>query len=156
MKLYIHYGNNTFNTNIFSPISNSSFTWNKPYPYTGFWASPLFSKASLFTFCGENGMKDKLDGSFIFTITEKSNILKIKNSVDLDEFKKSNYIIPLSESSSILYPNVIGIDFEKMICDGYDGIEVFWRKHAIKSAFWGWDCDTLLIFNPEIIVELEK
>ena len=44
------------------------------------------------------------------------------------------------------------LNFERMVHDGYDGMEVIISTNDIYYALYGWDCDSLLVFNPDIMI----
>ena len=49
-------------------------------------------------------------------------------------------------------------DFEKMVEDGVDAIKLNLSKgdYELYYEFYGWDCDSILIMNPDIIRPLQK
>ena len=49
-------------------------------------------------------------------------------------------------------------DFEQMVTDGWDAIElhlsdtdISWGNDSLHFRLYGWDCDSILIMNPKII-----
>ena len=47
-------------------------------------------------------------------------------------------------------------DFEKMLADGWDAIELHLSECGeLYWALYGWDCDCILVLNPDI-VEVEE
>lgn len=134
-KRYIHYGCSEFDLKKFIPIKNREF-FSKPYG--GFWASPVdaafgwkdWNEANDFAECDSKN-------AFIFTLTPEARILHLENREDFDG---------LPEIESIVY----GLDFEKLMEMGYDGVEMKsnWTTHDL---LYGWDCDSILIMNPNVI-----
>ena len=43
-------------------------------------------------------------------------------------------------------------DFEKMLVNGWDAIELHLSEcGALYWALYGWDCDCILVMNPDIV-----
>lgn len=153
-KEYIHYGHNEFNQDLFIPISNER-TWTKPNG--GFWASPIDSKLPWKKFLIDNEIDifyDKyLLKNFTFTLSDDANVIHIYSVEDLVNMPKIIY--ENSRSKRIF------IDFEKLCNQGYDAIELHLSEERTKSTLFferlhwilsAWDCDSILIMNPSIIV----
>ena len=52
------------------------------------------------------------------------------------------------------FPRMIFPDFEKMKENGIDAIFVeISNDHRLYWALYGWDCDSIVVMNPDIIVE---
>ena len=138
---YIHYGSPSFNISTFEPIINLP-RWNKPDG--GLWASPKDSDNDWYNWCICNNFKlNKLEKSFEFDISQNAKILKIHAGSDLRKLEPYDY----SFHKWNLYP-----DFEAITQDGYDAMEVFINDDDIYFKLYGWDCDTLLVFNPEVMI----
>ena len=63
--------------------------------------------------------------------------------------------MPVVEKS--LINGVVCIDFEKMLNDGVDAVELHLMdkgnlNHGLFFALYGWLCDSILIMNPKIIL----
>ena len=138
---YIHYGHKHFEVNEFEPISNRELF---PKPFGGFWASPVNA---------EYGWKDwnesehfrecKLENSFKFRLNEKAKVLRIKSVNDLEE-------LPKAQDG---FGYMVILDFEKL-AEQYDAIEVtIGYDRYLYYALYGWDCDSILIMNPDVVVE---
>lgn len=138
---YIHYGHKHFEVNEFEPISNRELF---PKPFGGFWASPVNA---------EYGWKDwnesehfrecKLENSFKFRLNEKAKVLRIKSVNDLEE-------LPKAQDG---FGYMVILDFEKLT-EQYDAIEVtIGYDRDLYYALYGWDCDSILIMNPDVVVE---
>lgn len=94
-----------------------------------------------------------LKKSFRFILSENANVFHIYSKTDLEN-------VPMQINSSKL---MILPDFEEMIKQGYDAMELHLSEaRAVNeddSLYWllyGWDCDSILIFNPDIIIEKEN
>lgn len=152
-KQYIHYGSSCFDINIFkekaaNPGDNGFL--NKP-PY-GFWASPVGSDYWTWReWCeNEDYHTDRLDKSFKFTLTKKARILTVRKREDI-----LRYLI----ESVTLYKPVL--DFNRIMAE-YDGMELI-HGHDGKNfmdlhynEFYSWDVDSIVIWNPYIIVPNKK
>ena len=158
-EVYRHYGHNHFDQNLFIPIHNREFS-NKPIG--GLWSCPTVDvDRSWYDWSiGEEFHLENLKEHFDFTIKDSARILEIKNMKDLDKLPR------VSHNSSIYEYDTMNsdIDFEELTKD-YDGIKV-WMYRAedldrskrlfdgIYYRLYGWDVDTLLVFNPNIIEEI--
>lgn len=146
MKRYIHYGSDNFDKTRVHPIENQS-RFSKPYG--GFWASPVNSNAGWKNFCEcENFRTDQLYTSFKFVVSDSAKVLHLKHPKDLESLP-----IILNDEKVSLFDNCY-IDFEYLIKMGYDAVEV-----EIQHLYWplyGWDCDSILIMNPDIVEVIEN
>lgn len=151
-KTYIHYGNDHFDMGIFrekARLQRDNSFLNKP-PF-GFWASPIGSH--YFTWkdwceC-ENYRTDTFDKSFIFTLKEDARILTVRRNAD---------IIPYLKDSGWLGTKVL--DFNILMTE-FDGIELihgtnYEQLHLLPGYFNSWDVDSIVVWNPYIIVPVNK
>lgn len=148
MKKYIHYGANSFDLNEFNPIQNRH-SFNKPLG--GLWASPTDAADNWFDWCCENDFRmDTLGESFQFDISPTSNIISIAS---VDDGRKLVSDLPEIFSFDRTFFDIpeLCIDFEKLLDRGIDAIsfkltpETYW-------LLYGWDVDSLLVFNPDCII----
>ena len=141
--IYIHYGDDKFIPEKFSEIKNEP-GWSKPIG--GLWASRIDADFGWKDLCSsEDFHLDSFSKSFMFTLKERSKVLEIHNKHDIDK-----YIINTNKLSK-------GIDFEKILKDGYDGVELFYGNNCNElhfSIFNSWYCDSIVILNKECIVPL--
>jgi hypothetical protein len=149
-KQYIHYGSSCFDINIFKEKATNprdkSFM-NKP-PY-GFWASPVGSDYWTWReWCeSEDYCTDRLDASFKFTLTKKARILTVRKREDIFP-----YLIPIAHFGGYK------LDFNKIMKD-YDGMELIHGNRYLElhdNEFYAWDVDSIVIWNPYIIVPMNK
>jgi len=151
-KKYIHYGDTEFKPDHFNPIINR-VCFNKPIG--GFWASPYDSNRNWYEWCMDNDFRtDRLEKYFTFTVKDDTQILTIKNHNDLVRLK--NYGLCLDYSSR--YPftkNEFYPDFKKLLDLGYDAMEVY-MTDTIYMDLYGWDCDSLLVLNPNCVIVAKK
>ena len=145
---YIHYGHDSFDKELFNPIKNSSWQ-NKPRG--GLWSSPIDSERGWRNWCeGEGFRLDKLNDHFTFTIKDTARVLRIDNKDNLDD-------IPILHKDRSVFPNEYDyyLDFKKITKD-YDAI--LFDLTSDPRLYWsmyGWDVDTLLVLNPDIVEEVE-
>lgn len=146
---FIHYGSKEFDRKRFKAIQNRP-SFNKPLG--GLWASPIDS---------ENGWKQWNEtecyaecieeNSFTFQLKPEARIYTIKSRADvyamLERYRGKSLIPGLA---NIDLPGFPIFDFEKMTRD-YDAI-VFFINGETYDALYGWDCDSILLFNPEAAV----
>lgn len=102
--------------------------------------------------CIDNDFRiDKLDKNFKFTLDDSANIVEWTAKADLKQ-------VPTQDLSGYLPEylfDTMGVvpDFEKMVEDGVDAIKLNLSKgdYELYYELYGWDCDSILIMNPDII-----
>lgn len=143
-KKYIHYGHKRFDMRLFEPIRNEGLV---PKPYGGFWASPVDAKWGWKDWCKrENFERHNLRTSFSFHLAPTANVLVVNNVECLESLPKMPY-------EGKFTPTWVALDFEKIQASGVDAIEyVLSSDGRLYMAMYGWDCDSILIMNPDIIV----
>lgn len=155
---YVHYGDKSFIRDKFEPIKNRDFS-NKPDG--GLWASFCKAENSWSAWCVENNfVKTNLDQYFYFSLSKTANILRIESLEDCKEL----ILHPVGYMhEEYLNPNYEVIDYKACIERGIDAIEYKYDIakgsedfEKIDSIMWGWDCDSILILNPDVIVPGEK
>lgn len=152
-NIYVHYGSDDFVKSNFLPVKNyHSPVFKKPMPGTGFWASPKNSENSWKKWCEqENFRLDTLKTSFEFFLKENSKILLLKTLKDYEK------MLEIYATKIECIPSILGetrfIDFEKMQKDGIDAILYFVKD--LYYEMYGWDCDSILVLNPEIIIPVK-
>lgn len=150
---YIHYGSDSFDRTLFTPISNREMFVK---PHGGLWASPIDAGRGWCDWCrDENFHTDSLSSSFTFTLSEKAKVIHIRSVVDLTELPDQKLPVGLEGG----FPWKC-IDFEKLLADGVDAVELHLSEEDITncgfmgSLYWelyGWDCDSILIMNPDVV-----
>lgn len=144
-KKYIHYGHRVFDRETFRPIRNA-LTFTKPYG--GFWASPVDAVFGWKEWCDrENFRECRKNRSFTFTLSENARVITIAS---MDGLKA------LAQVEDELSPmDWVLLDFEELRSQGWDAIEVsLTADPRLYWALYGWDCDSILILNPDVIVEV--
>lgn len=146
MNTYIHYGNKYFDKNKFDEIQNDG--WNKPVG--GLWASRVDAKFGWEHWNEEQQFRPCLEeNSFKFKLKEDTRILVIDNIEILESLPK---LKGMDEWSS----TITFLDFEELIKE-YDAMELLISEcGALYQIMYGWDCDTMLVFNSDKIIELER
>lgn len=142
MCTYIHYGHQEFDVSKFQNPQNSLLR-NKPCG--GLWASKANAKFGWKDWCEQNEFDwCNLKQSFVFKISDKANILYINCVADVDKLP--------DQKTDLSLTCIKTVDFEQLIADGIDAIE-FNLSHDwdLYMALYGWDCDSTLILNPNII-----
>lgn len=145
MKKYVHYGHKSFDKNLFIPIINGRSFLTKPIG--GLWASPIDAEYGWKNWCkDEEFCKCEDENSFTFTLTNNARVLYINDISDTDNLPELNPDI----SSEFKISSWVCLDFEKLK-EEYDAIEIKISGRGIYFGLYGWDCDSILIMNPDII-----
>ena len=155
MTTYIHYGSKHFDPNKFQPIKNIECFVK---PEGGLWASNVASNYGWRNWCLNANFDTNLEDSFCFTISETANILTITN---VNQLKN----LPQMGNKLSILPFVF-LNFEKILANGVDAIEVLISQDSTNEGnifinnlyicLNTWDCDSILIMNPNIIKEIEE
>lgn len=137
--IYIHYGHQYFDSNLFKPIKNYGFV----KPEGGLWASNINAKYGWKNWCKDNNFREcNVENSFKFKLRNGSKILKIDDAKLLKQLPTVN--IPYKFSWT-------NLDFEE-IKKQYDAIEVLISNdNRLYWDLYGWDCDSLLVLNKDCI-----
>lgn len=145
-KKYIHYGHKYFDMELFNWITNRGLYVK---PIGGLWASPVdasfgwkdWNRDSRFVTCND-------ENSFTFTLSDEARVLVIDNN---DLLKG----LPQREEEFALDTWCL-LDFEKLSED-YDAIELVLSSDGrLYWSLYGWDCDCILVMNPNVVVEVER
>lgn len=146
-KEYIHYGHTLFDQDIFQPVKNQE--WGAAKPLGGFWASPVDAERSWKNWCEDEEFRlENLNTSFRFHLKDDARVFHIYRSDQLQQ---------LPELDTIIKVTWYCIDFEKA-AENWDAIELHLSEEicddyleSLYFRLYGWDCDSILIMNPEII-----
>ena len=147
MSKYIHFGCKSFNLAAFVPVKNQRIFTK---PSGGFWASAVDAKFGWEQWNDREWFVPcRKDNAFVFVLSEDSKVLHIRNVEILQSLPQ------IKEASSII-PYWTFLDFEKLAQD-YDAIELHLSEDGrLYQALYGWDCDSILIANPNIIQNIKK
>lgn len=136
---YIHMGHSNFDKYKFKPITNDR-DWVKPRG--GLWASPENAPYGWEAWVTDNNFTFDLSKWFVFTLKDGARVLEITSS---------NQLKNLPKKEGVFSHSWVTLDFEALT-KMYDAIQVMISSDG--QLYWdlyGWDCDTLLVFNPDII-----
>lgn len=113
-------------------------------PTGGFWASSVDAQFGWPNWClAEKYRECEKENSFIFSLKDDAKVLTINYLEDLENLPKIE--------SEWKFSNWIFLDFES-ISKEYDAIEVVISNDCrLYNALYGWDCDSILILNPNIL-----
>lgn len=142
MVTYIHYGHKEFDINKFVIPTNRPYN-NKPAG--GLWASRTDAKYGWKHWCEKECFCDcREDNSFMFKLSDKANILYINCVEDVHKLPDQKTDLELTCIKTV--------DFEQLMLNGIDAIEFnISNDWNLYMALYGWDCDSILILNPNII-----
>lgn len=145
-NIYIHYGSDKYDPEKFIEPRNRNY-WAKPIG--GLWASNINAEWGWIDWCtNEEFNLERLQSNFTFGLKDDAKILLITKLKDIE-----NYVIDYSE-----YGLTSGIDFEYIMNDGYDAVELIHGDNYSElhfSLFNTWDCDSIVILNKDVIVPIE-
>ena len=142
-QIYVHYGNQEFHPKLFLPIRNRN-SFSKPHG--GLWASRDDAAYGWRDWCRDNDYGTIVEeNSFRFMVSDTANILYLKTENDLRNLPLQGDSIPAYQW---YYP-----DFERLLADGVDAVEVV-DIDQLYYPLYGWDCDSIVVMNPEIIIPL--
>ena len=143
--VYVHYGDDRFRTP--KPVQNREVPFTKPYG--GFWASRKDDPQGWKSWCeGEEFWLDKLDRHFLFRLKDGAKVLELNHKDQLDDLPK----MAVWKEDDMF--SDCRLDFGRLAQE-YDAIEVT----NIGQLYWplyGWDCNSILIMNPDIVEVIEE
>ena len=140
----IHYGATYFNRGLVKPIRNNIFK-----PNGGFWTSPIESNHSWKQWCDDQGFRECIESnSMKIRLEEDARVLIIDSASKLRS-------LPRVGTSPIN-----SIDFKKL-SKIYDAIwltEIGERTTRFSSivSLYGWDCESVLIMNPNCCYQFDE
>lgn len=145
--IYEHLRDAEFNKDKFINVENNNITDIKDKPIEGgFWASPVDSKYSWRkVFSGMDLWEQNT--FFRFTLSNNAKILYI-NSIESIKLIPKEFIIS--------FDKVLNLDFEKL-STVYDALHFDpSNDECLNEIMPSWQCDCILIFNPDIIETINK
>lgn len=120
----------------------------------GLWTSPIDSKYGWRDFILQGNIHRPLNYPTVFRLKGNSKIYIIDSIKDV-EFLPTTSKVDNNEFRTLS----VGIDFEKLIRLGYDGVyltdngqsKTRYTTSNSGIRMYGWDVETVAIFNPEIL-----
>ncbi len=152
-KVYVHYGAKEYDREKFRPIKNVSrnVTFTKPRE-GGLWASPVDAEHGWKDWCKDNEFRVcSTENSFRFQLKDGTKILRLFTCDDLEGLPHNT---DTAFELEYMSPSRVCLDFEELVRMGYDAVEVECIEN-LYHALYGWDCDSILVMNPDVIEEVE-
>lgn len=144
MEKYIHYGCKVFDKDLFINITNMLLSTK---PYGGFWASRTDAAFGWKDWCASTNYRECVpENSFTFTLEDNAKVLHINSANELKKLPVVKNDLNISSWKLLDFEKLAGI---------YDAIDVsISNDPELHFALYGWDCDSILIMNPDIIQAL--
>ena len=129
---------------MFTKIKNADCSTK---PRGSLWASGTDVEYGWKDWCNAEEFREcKEENSFTFSLSPNANILYITSVNDLNGLPTVEDKFGLNFSSWVL------LDFEKLSKE-YDAIEVSISSDCdLYYKLYGWDCDSIVVMNPDIII----
>lgn len=142
--MYVHYGCKEFFKSKFREIKNLNFT----KPLGGLWASDTAAEYGWKVWCEDNHFRECTEeNAFYFNLAPEAKVLHIRCLEDLENLPKNKEVDSWLEMKFL--------DFDALKELGYDAIELHLSNdYQLYWAMYGWDCDSILIMNPDIVEEV--
>ena len=152
VRNYRTYGLGNFDKALFKRAENNKDRWPRNKPKGGLWASPVdadfgwldWNKREMFMAYEDDDYFEFVfkDDARIYTIDSREDVARLPQQWDNEEMVK--LFGDIRRYGSEFYP-----DFEK-ISEEYDAIE-YHMNNETYWALYGWDCDSVLVLNPDAI-----
>ena len=150
--IYVHYGHEEFDPYMCTQRVQAL----KSKPDMGLWASREDADFGWKDWCiGEEYKIESLDTHFDFILAQNANILEVHSESDILKYIKKN-----KDSRVFKYPTygltdiLDELDIERLYKD-FDGIELFISEDYNTMHFGifnSWDCDSICVWNPSVII----
>lgn len=143
--MYVHYGCKEFLKSKFKEIKNINFT----KPLGGLWASDVIAEYGWKAWCENEHFREcTKKNAFYFNLAPEANVLHIRCLEDLED-------LPANKRADSWLRETKLLDFETLKESGYDAIELHLSNdYRLYWAMYGWDCDSILIMNPDVVEEV--
>lgn len=147
---YIHYGHESFDPLYMLSTMKYAYKYRRRDKPHGLWASPVDCELPWKEWCeNEDFHTDTLDKSFTFSLSPDARVLHAKHLRDIEPFIRYDNSISDRWTYPMLYLDAI----YKM----YDAMEVHMSKHWNElhdfSLFYSWDVDSIVVWNPDVIIQ---
>ena len=137
--IYVHYGSSSFDMNRFENVQNSDML-SKPIN-GGLWASPEKAEEGWQKI---NSIRPQDKSFFKFKLDETAKVLLLNNKESIEK-------LPTICSKLEKFPIILNFE---MLSGEYDAIFYQLNKET-DEILPCWDCDCLLVMNPNVINILE-
>jgi len=148
-KKYIHYGHSKFDP-IYVRYEVHPLACK---PNMGLWASPVDTDWGWKDWCeSEQWSCSDMNLHFYFTLSDSAKIFEVHSEDDI-----LPYLISTGTPTFTKTSIGDGIDFDRIFREGYDGMELFISEDYSMhdGVFNVWDCDSIVVWNPDVIQEVE-
>lgn len=141
---FIHFGGKYFDPLKFVPVQNLP---HRNKPKGGLWASSTRTDYGWYEWSRDNDDFGhcRFTNAFTFELAPETRVLNLKTTEDV------------KKAAQIGHPTVFGgllcLDFEA-IAKRYDVID--FSVAQLYMIMWGWDCDSVLILNPDVVEEVTE
>lgn len=146
--MYVSYGKKQFSLEKFYETRKGVIC----KPSFGLWASREDAAFGWKLWCELEGCDwCSEDNKFVFNLSEGARIFEVHHENDILPYLIKTDAITWADHKTA--PGD-GIDFEKMMADGYDGLELFWSEdweYFSDGLFNFWNVDSIVIWNPNVI-----
>ena len=157
MEKYIHCGHSYFDIEKFEkPVTRRDYYLNKPYG--GLWATPSSSNYTWRDWCIDNDYKADSIGydRFTFYLSDTARVFHIRSVEDANKLPtikpfKYRFTDPLNIK---MFSFDWGYNWEKIV-EQYDAVQLHLNENPWDLHFllYGWDLDSIVVLNPDVIVE---
>lgn len=142
---FIHYGSMAFDRGRFQPIKNGHLPSK---PSGGLWASPINSTWGWRDWCATECFDCDDANSFTFRLLLSAEVLVINCVDDMLQLPVTRW-----------FTDLVMVDFEKL-ARTWDAVWLTergqaatrFRAHNCGFDLYGWDCESILVMNPDVIV----
>ena len=124
-----------------------------PKPYGGLWLS-IDNGWENWTEKNYPEMSETAGKRYEVKLSPTANILVIDNIEDVSN-------LPKIKNLKLEFPRIVALDFEEL-AKQYDGLAILIdhdksdaKKTSLYNAFLGWDCDSMVVFNSNIIEDIK-
>lgn len=147
-KIYIHYGSDRFRLKQFRPIINMA---HRNKPDGGLWASAVDAEYGWKQWNEDtNRVECRDECAFRFTLADDANVYRINSVDDVRMMPRQGDFMHLDGDRVIP-------DFYGMKSAGVDVIEFnLSNDWHLYDALYGWDCDCILVLNPDVVKEIKN
>lgn len=174
MRTYIHYGSDHFDKCLMETVRNADKgdLAIKPKRNTGLWGSPVDDIKSdtencWQAWCMREGFRvESLSRSFRFQLKNPDKVFMVNSKESFERLKRDYMLckytgrfndVVLQFYADIGFDLHAYIDFEKMIKDGYVAMELSLTEFPeAYYLLYGWDVDSIVVFDQEEVVEVES